>query len=76
MGRDGVMKIDYKFWLFLIVFSLSQCLVALSLNYRISTDMMMILNKLSDQIDCQLGDNPTCEILEQQKEFSNTLKNR
>jgi hypothetical protein len=59
-----VIKIGYKFWIFLIIYSIFQCLIALSINYRISAESTLILNKLSDQMACQLGNNDACEIFE------------
>jgi hypothetical protein len=60
-------KIGYKFWIFLIIFSIFQCLIALSINYRISSESTYILNKLSDQIVCQLGGQDACEYLKEQE---------
>jgi len=60
-------KFDKKFWLILIIYLIFQCLFALELNYRISSESTMILNKLSDQIACQLGAEDACEYLKEQE---------
>ena len=60
-------EIGYKFWIFLIIYSIFQCLIALSINYRISSESTIILNKLSDQMACQLGSNDDCEYLKEQE---------
>lgn len=57
------MKIDWKFWLFLLVFLISQTLIAVSLQIKINTETQLIINTLSNQIACQL-DKKFCGELE------------
>jgi len=58
------LKLGYKFWIILIIYSIFQCLIVMSLNYRISSESTYILNKLSDQMACQLGGQDACELFE------------
>jgi hypothetical protein len=58
---------DVKFWIFLVVFALTQCLVALSINVRLNNEAMSILNRLSAQVACTAGDSDMCGIFEEVK---------
>jgi uncharacterized transporter YbjL len=50
------MKTDWKYWLFLLVFLLSQAMIALSLQVKINAETQMIIGTLSGQIACHFND--------------------
>jgi uncharacterized transporter YbjL len=50
------MRIDWKYWLFLLVFLLSQAMIALSLQVKINAETQMIIGTLSGQIACHFND--------------------
>jgi hypothetical protein len=56
------MRIDWRYWLFLFVFLLSQTLIALSLQVKINAESQRVLTTLSDQLACHFegceDDNP------------------
>jgi hypothetical protein len=54
------MKLDWRFWIFILVYVLTQAVFCISLNMRIDSEFQEVVTSLSNQIACTMGETELC----------------